>query len=92
MKLKRSFYNLFFNILSQIVTFSLGIIIPRLFLTNLGSEANGLVSSIGQIFACVGLLEAGIGATTMQALYKPISQNDKIEINTSLVRSRVERK
>lgn len=87
MKLKRSFYNLFFNILSQIVTFSLGIIIPRLFLTNLGSEANGLVSSIGQIFACVGLLEAGIGATTMQALYKPISQNDKIEINRILAAS-----
>ena len=56
MKLKRSFYNLFFNILSQIVTFSLGIILPRLFLTNLGSEVNGLVSSVGQVFACVGLL------------------------------------
>lgn len=87
MKLKRSFYNLFFNILSQIVTFSLGIILPRLFLTNLGSEVNGLVSSVGQVFACVGLLEAGIGVTTIQALYKPISQNDKIEINRILAAS-----
>ena len=87
MKLKRSFYNLFFNILSQIVTFSLGIILPRLFLTNLGSEVNGLVSSVGQVFACVGLLEAGIGVTTIQALYKPISQNDKIGINRILAAS-----
>lgn len=87
MKTKRSVYNLFFNILSQIITFVLGIIIPRLFLTNLGSEANGLTASVGQIFACVGLIEAGIGATTIQALYKPIAQNDRQGINRILAAS-----
>ena len=38
-----------FGILAQILTISIGIIIPRLVLVNLGSEANGLLSSVGNI-------------------------------------------
>lgn len=88
MKAKRSIYNIIFNILSIVVTFALGIIIPKLFIVNLGSEANGLVSSVGQIFSYVGLLEAGIGATVVQALYKPITENDKSRINQILSASK----
>lgn len=87
MKAKRSVYNLLFNILSLVITFALGIIIPKLFILNLGSEANGLISSVGQIFSYVGLLEAGIGATVIQALYKPISENNKAKINQILTAS-----
>lgn len=84
MKAKRSIYNFIFSNLSLIISFALGIIIPRLFIISLGSEANGLVSSIGQIFSYVGLLEAGIGATVTQALYKPIVNNDRTQINRIL--------
>lgn len=84
MKTKRSIYNFLFSILSQIITFAVGIIIPRLFIVNLGSEANGLVSSVGQVFSYVGLLEAGIGATVTQALYKPIAEHDVLRINQIL--------
>lgn len=84
MKAKRSLYNLFFNIISLLITFALGIIIPKLFIVNLGSEANGLVSSVGQIFSYVSLLEAGIGATAIQALYKPIVEDDKNRMNQIL--------
>lgn len=84
MKAKRSLYNFIFSMISQIITFAMGIIIPRLFLMSLGSEANGLVSSIGQVFSYVGLLEAGIGATAIQALYKPISENNKLQISRIL--------
>lgn len=59
MRAKRSLYNLCFSIFSQAVTFAMGIIIPKLFIVNLGSETNGLVSSVGQVLAYVGLLEAG---------------------------------
>lgn len=84
MKTKRSLYNLFFNLVSQIVTFAVGIILPRLFLVSQGSEVNGLVSSVGQVFAYVGLLEAGLGATVIQVLYKPIVDGDYGRINRIL--------
>ena len=84
MKTKRSIYNLFFNLLSQIITFAMSILIPRLFLVSLGSEINGLVSSVGQVFSYVGLLEAGIGATAIQALYKPIVEKNQVQINRIL--------
>ena len=84
MKFKRSIYNVFFSIFSLVITFSIGIIIPKLFIVNLGSEANGLVASVGQVFAYVGLLEAGIGTTVTQALYKPISEKDVSGINSIL--------
>ncbi|HAZ20657.1 MAG TPA: sugar isomerase, partial [Clostridiales bacterium] len=46
-----------------------------------GSEVNGLFSSVGQIFGYVALLEAGIGAATIQVLYKPVVAGDKSSIN-----------
>ena len=84
MRTKRSIYNLIFNLFNVVVTFALGIIIPRLFLVSLGSEANGLVASVGQVFSYVGLMEAGIGATAIQALYKPIAEEDRLQINRIL--------
>lgn len=84
MKLKRGIYNIIFNLVSQFITLGLGIIIPRLFLVNLGSELNGLVSSIGQVYVYVGLLEAGIGLSAQQALYKPIIENNIYDINSIL--------
>lgn len=78
----RGLKNAGFGILSQILTISVGIIIPRLVLVNLGSEANGLLSSIGNILAYMSLLEAGVGTATLQALYKPCAINDQKSINS----------
>ena len=73
--------NVFFGILSQIVTIALGIVIPRLFLASYGSEMNGLLNSISQVYVYMSLLEAGVGAATMQALYKPLGLSDRDAIN-----------
>lgn len=62
----------------------MGFILPYLFITNLGSEANGLLSSMAQLFIYLNLLEAGVGATSLQSLYKPICENNKEEINHKL--------
>ena len=77
MNIKRSFYNIFFGMLSQIISIVLGIVIPRLVLISLGSESNGLLSSINQALVYLSLLEAGIGTATLQALYKPVAEKDK---------------
>lgn len=78
---RRILYNLLSTLVNQVGGFVLGIIIPRLVLVNLGSEANGLLNSIGQILVYLGLLEAGVGMATLQALYGPVSQNDHPRIN-----------
>lgn len=73
---KKSFKIFIFGIISQVVTLLLGIIIPRLVIVSYGSEVNGLLSSIRQIFVYVALLEAGIGTAALQAMYAPIASND----------------
>lgn len=82
--MKKGTYNIIYGIVNLLVTALLGLIIPRLFLVNFGSEVNGLTSSITQIFAYVSILEAGVGAATRQALYQPIGRNDKKEMNSIL--------
>ena len=47
-----------------------------------GSEMNGFLNSIGQIFAYFTLLEAGMYGATLQALYAPIANSDKKEISS----------
>lgn len=84
MRVKRGFYNIVFGILSQVITIVLGMVLPKLLIVNFGSEMNGLLSSINQIFVYLGLFEAGVGATTLQALYKPITTEDHDEINSIL--------
>lgn len=81
MRVKRGIYNIIFGILSQVITIVLGMLLPKLLIVNFGSEMNGLLSSVNQIFVYLGLFEAGVGATTLQALYKPITTDNHDEIN-----------
>lgn len=84
MNKKRSIYNISTGILSQLLSIALGIIIPRLFLTNYGSEMNGLMNSVVQAFVYLSLLEAGVGGASLHALYHPVAMNDKKAISSIL--------
>lgn len=77
-------YNLIVGLGSQLVTILLGIVIPRLTLVNYGSEVNGLLNSITQIYSYIGLLEAGIGTATIQALYRTVGSEDHSRTNAIL--------
>ena len=70
-----------YGMLAQIITVALGIVIPRLVLVNLGSESNGLLNSTTSILSYMSLLEAGVGTATLQALYKPVTKNDRNSVN-----------
>lgn len=65
----------------QLFVMLLGIIVPRMLITGYGSDTNGLLGTITQIYTYMALLEAGIGQAARNALYKPFSQNDKNEIS-----------
>lgn len=81
---KNTKYNLFFGVLSQAVSIILGVILPRLFLTSYGSEINGLLSSVAQIYAYIALVEAGIGTASLQALYRTVGTKDQSGTNSIL--------
>lgn len=68
----------------QFVLISLSFLLPRLYLENFGSEVNGVLSTIKQIFAYMVLLEAGVGLATTQALYQRIGRKDYKSANEVL--------
>lgn len=81
---KKIKYNFLLGIASEFLSIVLGILIPRFILTSYGSETNGLLSSVTQIYSYIGLLEAGIGVATVQALYKTIGSQDRDKTNAVL--------
>lgn len=81
---KKSVKSIFSGTIYHIINTGLGLILPYLFITNLGSEANGLLNSLTQLFACLGLLEAGVGTASLQSLYKPIAEKDRDGISRVL--------
>nr|WP_305181929.1 hypothetical protein [uncultured Schaedlerella sp.] len=89
MKTKRSIYNLIAAIVSQGVVMILGFIIPRLTLMNYGSETNGYMTTVSQIYSYIGLLEAGLSTAVVQSLYAPVANNDKTLISGIINASRV---
>lgn len=60
----------------QIVVVVSGFLVPRAIIGTYGSEANGLVSSLSQIVSYITLVEAGISAAAVFALYKPLAERD----------------
>ena len=85
---KRYVKNLIFSIVSKVLIFGIGLIIPRLLILSYGSEYNGLLGSITNIYTYIALIEAGIGTVATQALYKPIVNGDKEGISSILVATR----
>ena len=82
--MKKSIKNIFFGILGQVITIALGIVLPKLFIFSYGSEVNGMLSSVNNIFSYIALLEAGVGTATLQALYGPVANNHYSNINSIL--------
>lgn len=74
---KKGAFNVIYGLLGQIITICLGIVIPRLVLISYGSEVNGLLTSVNQIFVYFSLFEAGVGVASLQALYAPVAKEDR---------------
>ena len=81
MRKSKFFKNVLTGFGGQFITILLGIIVPKIFIISYGSDVNGLISTISQIFTYLALLEAGIGQATQNALYKPIQEKNRNAIN-----------
>ena len=81
-------YNTVASAFQQIVVFAVGLILPRVMLDCYGSVVNGLTSSITQFINYFNLVEAGIGASAVYALYKPLAQGDHRAISAIVAAAR----
>lgn len=78
---KKSAVNFCTAVLYKIIVIAVGLLLPKLFISNYGSEINGLQTSVKQIFTYIALLEAGVGASTLQSLYRPVAQKNREQVN-----------
>lgn len=84
----KSIKNLVYLALGEGVAVICGLILPRLWAVSYGSEVNGLLSSLSQFLMYLYLFEAGVGAATVQALYKPVALQDWKQISSVLAAAR----
>lgn len=80
-KSRKGIYNILFSLIYKALSIVVSFVIPRLFILNYGSEINGLQGSVAQIFTYIGLLEAGIGDASVQALYRPLGDKNYDKAN-----------
>ena len=73
--------NILSTFLLQFVTIINGLVVPKIFLSLFGSEANGMVTSISQFLNYVTLLEGGVSGVVLASLYKPLQENDEKKIS-----------
>ena len=69
------------SIILQIATALSGFILPHFFIKYYGSAINGMVSSITQFLSYLALVEAGISASAIVELYKPLDEGNEEERN-----------
>lgn len=81
MKKNKIAVNIITAVLYQVITLILGFIIPSITINNYGSETNGFISTVSQIYSYLALLEAGLGTAAIQALYPPVASGDKKQIS-----------
>ena len=85
MKKKLIVKNAVYSLITKLIILILGVFIPRLLIISFGSEINGLLSTVAQIFTYLALLETGIGNSTINALYRPLDESDYKTSNEVLV-------
>ena len=69
--------NVVFGFGAKVIVIVLGMLIPKLLIESFGSDVNGLLSTVTQIYTYVALLEAGIGTAAVNALYRPLDKGDQ---------------
>jgi O-antigen/teichoic acid export membrane protein len=82
--MKKLTRNIFVAIITKLLLIISGVVAQRFILYSFGSDINGLTSSVTQFLSYFTLLEAGLGLASIQALYKPLADNDDNQISRIL--------
>ncbi|WP_028596565.1 lipopolysaccharide biosynthesis protein [Paenibacillus assamensis] len=89
MRSKLALYNLLASLALQFITALVGIVLPRFIIEAYGSSMNGMIASITQVMRYLSIVEAGLGAACIAALYRPLANNDTNHVSTILSAARV---
>lgn len=81
MEKKKLLKNLIITFMIYAFLLVFNIWVSKVVLVSYGSEINGLLASVNQIYTYIALLEAGIGTATITALYAPLARKDQEETN-----------
>lgn len=87
MRTKKALYGIITSLLLQLVVIAYGFIVPKIIITNYGSDINGLLTSITQFLNYISLVEAGFGGVVIYLLFKPIAKKDRASISSILATS-----
>lgn len=88
MRKKKIVCNIISNIAVQVILAVSGLILPRLILGAYGSTVNGMINSVTQFLAYVGLVEMGVGNAAVIALYKPLAEQDRRRMSAVVSQAR----
>lgn len=80
MRTMHSIKNISISIFSQIVIVILGFISRKVFLDSLGIEYLGIDGLLINVLSMLALIEAGIGASIVYNLYKPLAENNQHKV------------
>lgn len=81
MENKKIAKNTLSSLLLQVCSVLCGFIVPKLILSSYGSDVNGLVNSITQFLSFIALMDLGVGAVVISALYKPLAERNRLQID-----------
>lgn len=81
MKSRQAIINIISSLFIQIITIFTGLVVNRIFTLIYGTNVNGMVGGVSQIISALSLIEAGVGAASVLALYKPLSEKNNKNIN-----------
>lgn len=79
-KVKTLKLNIITSVLPWIILAIVGFIKIRFFIDVYGSELNGFIQLISQIYGYISLVEMGFGSAITFRLYKPLAENNKEEV------------
>lgn len=74
--------NILVAVLCQCITFLFSFATRTLFIKLLGDEYNGLTSFFQNVVAMLSFTELGVGTAIVYSLYKPINDNDIIQLKS----------
>lgn len=84
MRSRKALINIAANLILQFTAAISGLILPRFFIMGYGSAMNGMIVSVTQFISYLALVEAGVSAASIVGLYKPLAENDTLEVNRIL--------
>ncbi|MBE6585788.1 MAG: hypothetical protein E7645_04580 [Ruminococcaceae bacterium] len=80
-RMRRAKINALSTLLAQLISTTVGIVIPWIMIDHFGSEAYGATTSIASFLSYISLFEGGIGRVARGALYGPLAAGDEEQIS-----------